>query len=108
MNKLIAALAIIAFTGCTSTYNYPQPEAKDLCIEKDLEIYPKYIMQAGRHQLIKSAHKKNIYSTNNITGTVSQVNAVSVVRFSDTVSYVCMVEFTHELCAEVHNLKYCD
>lgn len=108
MKKLIAVFALLSCAGCASDYNYPQPEAKDLCINQDLEIYPKYIMQAGRHQLIKSSNKKNIYSTENITGTVSSVNSVSVVRFSDTVSYVCMVEFTHELCAEVHNLTYCN
>ena len=107
MKNTFLFLAIMC-TGCASQYNYPQPEKKDLCLESNLEIYPKYFMNAGRHTLKETQDKKNIYSTENITGTVSSVNSISVTRYSDTVSYVCMVEFTHELCADVHNLKYCD
>lgn len=106
--KLSIALLIIAMYGCASTYTYPAPEAKDLCLQNDVEIYPKYIMQKGRHALKASNFKKNEYGTDNITGTVSSVHTVSVVRLNENVSTVCMVEFTHELCADVTGLKYCN
>jgi hypothetical protein len=107
MKKIMAAFLILAISGCASDYNYPTPVNQDLCLSQDLEIYPKYVMKAGRHKLEKSSHKKNNYGTDNRTGTVSSVMYVSVVRYSDSVSHVCMVEFTHELCADIKGLNYC-
>lgn len=104
----VISLLLLSLVGCASTLTYPEPQAKDLCVKNDVKIRYNYILKAGRHELTRSLNKRNDYTTDNITGTVSSVHRVSVVRLSETLSTVCMVEFTHEICADVVGLTYCD
>lgn len=107
MNKMSVLVLLLLVVGCTSL---PQPlvtPAKDICLNQDIEIYPKYIMKAGQHQVVESYPHIAYYSPVNLTGTVHSVRKVSVKKVTDSITTVCMVEFTHQLCVDIKNLPYC-
>lgn len=65
-------------------------------------------MKKGRHKLLKNAISINVYGTENLYGKIYGVHSVTTFRLSDEKTLVCLKEFTHEFCAEVVNLNYCE